>query len=237
MIRHADPDYAIDGLTEKGKREAQLLAHRLVREDVTAFYCSTLGRARCTLAPTLEALGREAEYCEWLREFNVARVKLPYLDVEKNCWDLLPSCVEAHPELYLPSGWREADFIRASDVAKTYDGVCLAFDALLARHGYERDGLSYLARRPSHDTLVLLCHFGVEAVLLSHLLNCSPYSLWQNTVALPSSVTTVYTEEREAGRASFRVSSFADLSHLYVAKEEPAFAARFCECYTDDTRH
>ena len=29
IIRHGDPDYEIDGLTEKGKREAALLAKRL----------------------------------------------------------------------------------------------------------------------------------------------------------------------------------------------------------------
>ena len=39
IIRHGDPDYEIDGLTEKGKREAQLLADRLVREDITRVYC------------------------------------------------------------------------------------------------------------------------------------------------------------------------------------------------------
>lgn len=28
IIRHGDPDYSIDGLTEKGKREAELLRER-----------------------------------------------------------------------------------------------------------------------------------------------------------------------------------------------------------------
>ena len=37
--------------------------------------------------------------------------------------------------------------------------------------------------------------------------------------------------ERRQGTAVFRVSSFGDVSHLYAAGEEPAFAARFCETY------
>ena len=46
------------------------------------------------------------------------------------------------------------------------------------------------------------------------------------------------TEEREQkGIATFRVQQFGDLSHLYAAGEPPAFAARFCECFEDDTRH
>lgn len=70
IIRHAEPDYSIDSLTEKGKREAQLLKERLLKLDIRDFYCSPLGRAKDTAAPTLDALGRTAEICDWLREFD-----------------------------------------------------------------------------------------------------------------------------------------------------------------------
>ena len=69
IIRHGDPDYSIDSLTEKGWREAELLADRISKLDVKAFYCSPLGRAKDTARPTLERMGREAEILEWLREF------------------------------------------------------------------------------------------------------------------------------------------------------------------------
>ena len=61
--------------------------------------------------------------------------------------------------------------------------------------------------------------------------------LWHGFVAPPASVTTIYTEEREQGIASFRVQSFGDISHLYAKDMEPSFAARFCECYEDESRH
>ena len=44
FIRHAEPDYSIDSLTEKGFYEAQLLAKRTAGWRVTDFYCSPLGR-------------------------------------------------------------------------------------------------------------------------------------------------------------------------------------------------
>ena len=88
------------------------------------------------------------------------------------------------------------------------------------------------------DTLVFFCHFGLECVLLSHLMNVSPMILWHHTAAAPTSVTTVYTEERRKGIASFRVASFGDISHLYIAGQEPSFSARFCETYDNkDERH
>lgn len=92
-------------------------------------------------------------------------------------------------------------------------------DALLAKHGYERGDHLYRAVRPNTENLLLFCHFGVECVLLSRLFDCSPVTLWHHTVALPSSVTVVTTEEREKGTAIFRMSRFADLSHLDAAGE------------------
>ena len=59
LIRHADPDYAIDNLTETGKREAQLRAERIAPMPVKDFFVSPLGRAKATAAPTLEK-GRTA---------------------------------------------------------------------------------------------------------------------------------------------------------------------------------
>ena len=62
--------------------------------------------------------------------------------------------------------------------------------------------------------------------------------LWHGTCALPSSVTTLITEERRKGISSFRMCAFGDTSHLYAAGREPSFSARFCETYGNwDQRH
>lgn len=61
--------------------------------------------------------------------------------------------------------------------------------------------------------------------------------LWHGTVAAPTAVTTLYTEERRRGKAAFRMAAFGDISHLYEAGEEPSFAARFCEIYENEDRH
>ena len=57
IIRHGDPDYAIDSLTEKGWREAGLLSERISKLDVKEFYVSPLGRAKDTASLTLEKMG------------------------------------------------------------------------------------------------------------------------------------------------------------------------------------
>lgn len=237
IVRHGDPDYSIDGLTEKGKKEAEFLSDKLCKENITALYCSTMGRARLTAQPTIDKMNITAEYCDWLREFLKPRIKLPYRDKADYCWDILPECLEKYPEIYSNTDWINVDFIKESDVPDEYKHVCDEFDKVLAKHGYVRSGLNYQAIEPNHDTLVFVCHFGLATVLISHLINCSPYSIWQNTCLLPTSVSTLYTEERRSGIAAFRCTGFGDVSHLYAHGEEPAFAGRFCECFTDNTRH
>ena len=123
--------------------------------------------------------------------------------------------------------------LREANVEQYADMVAAGLDALLLRHGYRREGNFYRALRANRDTIVLFCHFGVECVMLGHLLGISPMTMWHGFCASPTSVTTVITEERREGAASFRVNSFADTSHLYIAGVAPSFSARFCETYDD----
>lgn len=236
IIRHADPDYSIDSLTEKGHREAALLAERLAKMKIDAFYVSPLGRARDTAGYTLRKMGREATVCDWLREFS-AQVTKPNEPQDYCAWDWMPADWTAHPEFFDREKWMTHPAMVAADVPKMYADVCAGLDALLENHGYKREGNYYRALRANRDTVALFCHFGLECVLLSHLLNVSPMILWQGFCAAPSSVTTLYTEEREAGIAYFRTAAFGDTSHLYAAGEEPAFSARFCETFDSDERH
>ena len=62
IVRHADPDYSIDSLTEKGKIEAELLSQRLTKLDIKDFYVSILGRARDTADYTLKKACYENVY-------------------------------------------------------------------------------------------------------------------------------------------------------------------------------
>ena len=89
IIRHADPDYENDSLTEKGRKEAELLSNRISAMDVKEFYVSPLGRARETADFTLNKMNRTAEVLPWLREFD-ARIYDEELGKERICWDLLP---------------------------------------------------------------------------------------------------------------------------------------------------
>lgn len=236
IIRHGDPDYSIDSLTEKGWKEAEILSHRLSQLDIRNIYVSPMGRAQDTARATLKALDMTAETLPWLHEFDI-----PITDVstgeKRLAWDLLPQVWTNVPENYDKDLWHTTPDMAYSHVydeaKKVYDGL----DEILKKHGYVRNKNCYVAVEPNRDTIVFVCHFGVECVMLGYLLGISPMVLWHSLCAAPTSVTTLYSEERRKGTAYFRLTNFADVAHLYAENEPSSFAARFCETFDSDERH
>lgn len=230
IVRHGDPDYERDSLTQKGWKEAEYLAERISRLNVRDFYVSPLGRAKDTASLTLKKMGRTATECEWLREFS-PRVPRPDHHEPPLVWDWLPQDWTREESYYQYDHWTETDIMQAGHVKEEYDRVTACFDRLLADYGYIRDGHIYRVEQANNDTIVFFCHFGIGCVLIGHLLGISPMVLLHGVCAAPTSVATITTEERRKGTASFRMSAYGDISHLYANNEEPAFAARFCESY------
>ncbi|MBR5040380.1 MAG: histidine phosphatase family protein [Clostridiales bacterium] len=231
IVRHGDPDYESDCLTEQGKIEVELLSERMKNVKADYCYCSPLGRAKQTAAPCLEKMGMEAEELLWLREF-APMVKHP--NKVTIAWDWCPEEWMSMPYAFDFDKWTEHPALQEAHVREERDWVYAEFDKLLRKHGYQKEGKWFRAVRPNNDTIVLFCHFGLEAVLLSYLLNLSPFIMWHAMMAAPTSVTTIATEERREGIAQFRMLSFGDITHLNAAGVEPSFSGRFRECYMND---
>lgn len=239
FIRHGEPDYSIDSLTPKGWKEAECLADKLVNEKMDYIYVSPLGRAKDTAGVTLKKLGREAVECPWLEEFPI-RIQRPDMKPGEDnvAWDWIPEDWVSYPDFYDKDKWFSHPLFVQNKVPEKVDYICSNLDKLLEKHGYIREGMLYTPIKANNDTIVFFCHFAVSTVMIGHLLGISPMVLWHTTCAAPTSVTTIYTEERRKGKAIFRMNSFGDVSHLYAKNEEVSFAARFCECYDNaDERH
>lgn len=227
FVRHGDPDYVHDSLTEKGKREAEILSHRIASMKVRDFYCSPLGRAKETAAMSLEPLGRTAVTFDWLREFpgyiideTSGNRRIP--------WDMMPGSWTKKPKLYDKELWLDEPLMQTGDVREVYGRVTAGMDKLLEQYGYIRDGGMYRTTAGNEDTLVFFCHLGVTFAILSHLIGLSPIMLWHGFYVAPTSVTTVVTEERIPGEVFFRCTGLGDISHLYH-EGEPASKAGFFE--------
>ena len=232
FIRHAEPDYSIDSLTEKGWWEAELLSHRTTQWDIKDIYCSPLGRAKDTASFTLKALGREAVVHEWLKEFYVP-IADPVTNGNRIPWDFMPDWWTKQEEFYHKDNWRTHKTMQTCAIEAEFQKVKSGLDNLLFEHGYVRNGNLYDVVQTNDDTLVFFCHLGVQFVMLNHLLGIAAPLLWQGCFVAPSSITILTSEEREPGKAYFRLKTLGDTAHLYAAGEPVSDSGFFGHPFTD----
>lgn len=255
FVRHGEPDYTNDSLTEKGKREAELLAKRSAHWNVKDIYVSPMGRAKETAAPTLKALNMSAEEIPWLREFSY-QVKSPTHGENSVPWDFIPSHLYADKRMISVDEWINIDPMNGNPkISENYPVVINGIDELLKKYGYIRNGSYYLREDgreryikstvrdhkfatvddlpagDSEPTIVLFCHLGVTCLIMSHLLNI-PFELLTHGLFLPTtSLTILNTEERWGNEVSFRAQAIGDVAHLLTASEPISNAGSFAQVF------
>jgi len=212
FIRHAEPDYRYDGLTEKGVREAALLAERTKNWKVDKFFVSPLGRAQATAQPTLDILKTNAEVLPWIREFSYP-IKNPTHGNESICWDFIPSDWADNPKMFTKTEWLDIEPASQNpDIKENYFKVISGIDGIIERYGLVRKGNYYINQNPKNrrftatdlemyrhianelpeedaePTLVFFCHFGVILLMISHLINIPFLSLVHGIVIPPTGI-------------------------------------------------
>ena len=79
LVRHGDPDYKTDTLTQRGWEQAKAVSKRIKASQIDKIYTSPMGRAKQTAEPSCELLGLEAQIEEWAHEVEDERLT-PYPD-------------------------------------------------------------------------------------------------------------------------------------------------------------
>ena len=232
FIRHGDPDYEKDSLTEKGGREAGLRAERVGRWKGTDFFVSPLGRAQDTASLSLKKAGRKAQTLSGLREFH-APVNDPVRGESVIPWDFYPGFWTKEEGMYDRNSFADTAVMRSGPVKEEFARVCTGLDELLARYGYVREGGIYrtdLSDKTQRDAvIVLFCHMGITLYLCGHLLGISPVVLTAGFFLAPTSVTVLASEEREEGSAYFRCQAAGDTAHLLIGGEPVSHMGYFTE--------
>jgi probable phosphoglycerate mutase len=214
LIRHGEPEWVRDGLTivdppltERGRRQAELLADRLRDEHFDEVLVSPLVRARQTAAPLLEALGRDEVIDPWLEE------------IRDPLWHGTPAekAAEAYAEL---RGRRAEDRWHGLDggesmrdfVARIRAGVT----EFLAARGVVRTELDLPVWKIAEPgaRIALVAHAGTNSVTIAHLLGLEPVPWeWDRFVIGHTSVSRIEALPLEDGH-SFGLSKLSDLEHL-----------------------
>ena len=178
FVRHGEPDYARDCLTEQGRIQAKLCAERLRFEGIEEIFSSPLGRAADTADVTAGILGLPVKKLDFMRELHWGSIDGEPLPSDGHPWELADKLAEEGWDLTDP-GWREHPWFSNNKVTEEADYVAKKTDEWLRSLGYERKGSYYrCARRDDRQkTVALFSHGGSSAAAMGHILNLTfPYA-------------------------------------------------------------
>ncbi|MBQ9375681.1 MAG: histidine phosphatase family protein [Ruminococcus sp.] len=217
LIRHGEPNYEKDCLTEHGIEQAKQLAVRLRREKIDYAYTSPMGRAKQTAEICMSSTDIPLTVCDWLHEFDV-RVFDKGAAKPVQIWDLAPENWTKIADAFDKDRFQNVPGIAGTEMYERYLTVRNGLDELLANHGLQREGGVYRKVADDDKTLALFCHFGVTCVMIAHLLGISPVLTLQGMSAEPTAIATVCTDDRFKDNMNFRLHGYGDINHLNDAK-------------------
>ena len=178
FVRHGEPDYVNDCLTEKGKVQAEALVNRLIGEGIEDIWSSPMGRAYETALPTAERLGLPVRIAEFMHELDWGSVDDEPVFADGHPWDIADEMSRRGISLNR-TDWRENEFFKRNRVLKTIDAVEEGIDEMLAMYGYNRNGSYYDHdhQEEKHGTIAVFSHGGSSAAALGHILDLPfPYA-------------------------------------------------------------
>ena len=220
-VRHGDPIYSPDSLTELGHKQAEALKLRLKTAGVKEIYSSTSTRAVMTATPTAEMLGLPIKQLDWCHESHAWRDFSAMIDGKRK-WSWtdpeLTNFFNTKEIRALDKEWYDHPRFKETNYKAGYQRIQNEADAFFESLGYRHrhDLNGYEVIEPNEKCVALFAHEGFGRLFLSAILDI-PYPLYSTRYAIShTSVTAIYfSNKAEITRPT--VLQHANDSHLFVA--------------------
>ena len=216
VIRHGEPDYATDSLTENGKKQADALADRLCVHGLDKIYSSPLGRAMQTAQPTCDRLNLQYEIEEWMSEGNVWKDFSVVDEDGDREWAFACQNTKMLDDRYSMGEWyKNPVFSKCNSPLENYKRITDSSDEFIGRLGYKRKGNIYEVVSPNDKKIAAFCHHGLSTVWLSHMLSIPPNIFWSSFDIAHSSVTILEFRNNPDNLTAPQCMCLSDVSHVY----------------------
>ncbi|MBQ7635781.1 MAG: histidine phosphatase family protein [Lachnospiraceae bacterium] len=218
FVRHGDPDYENDRLTEEGKLQAEATAKRLKDEGITRILSSPMGRACETASYTADLLGLPIEKLDFMHEIRWGNPTGDEIMREGHPWTLgYKLFCESRSRADLEK-WREHPYFKENKCVEYYDMIADKMDKLMEELGYVRKDGRYYCVRENRETIAIFSHGGSGACALSHLLDINfIYMIAAMTYGL-CSVSVVNLPADVGLFVVPRIELYNDMAHVPAAK-------------------
>ena len=167
FVRHGEPDYTHDCLTEKGRLQAEAAARRLEREGIEEIYASPMGRARETAQCTARRLSLPIQTLDYMHEISWGGENIPE---NGHPWTLGEWMIAQEDFDFYASDWRKHPYFCKNAATECFDKVSAGIDGFLSSQGYRHEGSRFFCCAEKEKTVALFSHGGSGACALSHLL-------------------------------------------------------------------
>ena len=220
FVRHGEPDYTHDCLTETGRKQAAAAAVRLEREGITAIYSSPNGRARETAEHTARRLGLPVTVLEYMHEISWGGEGVPE---RGHPWTLSEWLIDREDFDFYSEDWRKHPYFAGNVATQYFDMISEKIDAFMLERGYRHQGTRFLCEGGKEETVAIFSHGGSGACALSRLLALPfPYV----STVLPYDYTSIIILEFPVREGEFvhpRIELFNDAAHIRDTGSGPLF--------------
>ena len=218
IVRHGDPDYVTDTLTERGKLQAEAVGKRIFDSGINQIYSSPMGRARETAAPACRLLGLECKIEDWAHEVEEERLT-PFPDGELKSVSVVQNTYYREKgAIDLPyDRCFEAPGFNTSQMEQATRRIEAGGREFLERLGYQEENGVYRILRPNEDKVALFCHTVMGRLWISRLLHIPMHLMWSGFQITHTGVTVLEFANNENGVTAPHCRCFSDMSHLYAA--------------------
>ncbi len=217
-MRHGEPNYALDCLTEQGKLQAEAAAKRLAGEGIMEIYSSPSGRARETALYTARELDLPVTILDYMREISWGGEGVPE---NGHPWTLSDWLIDREDFDFALDAWQEHSYFKNNAATKYWKMICENIDAFLSKLGYERAGRRYFCASGTDKTIALFSHGGSGACALSRILSL-PFPYVSSVMPYGFTSVTILDFPVQSGQYVHpRIELFNDCAHIGRKAEGP----------------
>ena len=218
IVRHGDPIYETDSLTERGKLQAEAVGKRIFDSKIDRIFSSPMGRAMETAEPACRLLGLTKNIEEWAHEIGDERLT-PYPDGKLKSISFLQNTVyRENGNIDLPyEKSYECTGINESRIKDAMDYIIKNGNDFLERLGYREENGVYRILRKNEEKVALFCHAAFGRAWISYLLHIPLHIMWSSFEYTHTGVTVIEFKNNENGFTAPNCLCYSDMSHLYSA--------------------
>ena len=217
IIRHGDPDYTTDSLTEKGILQAEAVGKRLAKVGINKVFSSPMGRARQTAEPLCRMLGLSYTVEEWTHEIG-DEMFATHPNGSRTSMGGIPSyCFREKGGIDLPFEQEmDAPILNETQMDTVFPYLEENGRDFLERLGYKEENGVYRILRPNDDRVALFCHAGFARAWISRLLHIPAQIMWAGFNYCHTGVTILDFKNYPGDFTAPRMMCYSDMSHYHT---------------------